>query len=82
LRSRPITVAPAWSARFKNGVPKLGNGVIIECGAKILGPVTIGDGAVIRANSLVLIDVPAGATAMGVPARFTRPGAPVPVRGR
>jgi len=61
------------NGRFKVGAPKVGNDVIIETGAKILGPVTIGDRAIIRANSLVLINVPAGATAIGVPARYSVP---------
>lgn len=61
------------NSRFKDGVPKVGNDVVIENGAKILGPVTIGDGAVIRANSFVITDVPAGAIAMGVPARSVMP---------
>jgi len=52
------------------GVPRLGNDVYVGSGAKILGPVTIGDGAVIGANAVVLEDVPAGATAVGVPARI------------
>jgi serine O-acetyltransferase len=50
--------------------PKLGKSVNVGAGAKILGAVTIGDGAVIGANAVVLIDVPAGATAVGVPARI------------
>jgi serine O-acetyltransferase len=50
--------------------PKLGRSVNVGAGAKILGAVTIGDGAVIGANAVVLIDVPAGATAVGVPARI------------
>lgn len=49
--------------------PVIGNDVLIGAGAKILGPVVIGDGAVIAANSLVISDIPAGHTAMGVPAR-------------
>jgi serine O-acetyltransferase len=53
----------------KEGVPVIGDGVHIGSGAKILGPVKIGDGASIAANSLVVTDVPAGATAVGVPAR-------------
>jgi len=52
------------------GVPRLGNDVYVGSGAKILGPVTIGDGAVIGANAVVVKDVPAGATAVGVPARI------------
>ena len=54
----------------KLGVPRLGNDVYVGCGAKILGPVTIGDGAMIGANAVVLKDVPAGATAVGIPARI------------
>jgi len=52
------------------GVPRLGNDVYVGSGAKILGPVTIGDGAIIGANAVVVKDVPAGATAVGVPARI------------
>src|SRR5262249_16975207 len=50
-------------------VPTIGNDVFIGCGASILGKVTIGDGARIAANSLVIADVPPGATAIGVPAK-------------
>jgi serine O-acetyltransferase len=49
--------------------PRVGDGVTISAGAKILGPVCLGDGAVIGANAVVLNDVPAGMTAVGVPAR-------------
>jgi serine O-acetyltransferase len=52
------------------GVPRIGNDVYIGAGAKILGPVVIGDGAIIGANAVVIDDVPAGATAVGVPARI------------
>ena len=57
---------------MKGGAPIIGNDVFIGAGAKVLGEITIGDGAKIAANSLVLIDVPAGATAIGVPARVLR----------
>jgi serine O-acetyltransferase len=50
--------------------PTIGRGVRIGTGAKILGPIHVGPGAVIGANSVVLSDVPAGATAAGVPARI------------
>lgn len=50
--------------------PKLGNRVNVGAGAKILGPVVIGDGAAIGANAVVLSDVPAGALAVGIPARI------------
>ncbi len=48
--------------------PVLGKSVNVGAGAKILGKVTIGDGANIGANAVVLCDVPAGALAVGVPA--------------
>jgi serine O-acetyltransferase len=50
--------------------------VTIGAGARILGPVLIGDRAQIGANSVVVKDVPAGAVATGVPARvrFVDPG--------
>jgi serine O-acetyltransferase len=50
------------------GYPRIGNDVIIGAGARILGPITIGDGASIGANAVVLCDVPPGAVALGVPA--------------
>jgi serine O-acetyltransferase len=50
--------------------PKLGLRVNVGAGAKILGAVTIGDGANIGANAVVLKDVPAGALAAGVPAKI------------
>jgi len=49
--------------------PLVGNDVIVGAGAKVLGAITIGDGARIGAQSVVLADVPPGATAVGVPAR-------------
>ncbi len=52
------------------GMPKIGGHVDIGAGAKILGPVMIGDHAKIGANAVVLQDVPAGATAVGIPARI------------
>ena len=48
--------------------PTIGNDVIIGCGAKILGPISIGDGAKIGANSVVLKNVPKGKTSVGIPA--------------
>ena len=48
--------------------PTIGHKVIIGCGAKILGPISIGNGAKIGANSVVLKNVPKGKTAVGIPA--------------
>lgn len=50
--------------------PRLGKRVNVGAGAKILGAVMIGDDAQIGANAVVLRDVPAGATAVGIPARI------------
>jgi len=50
--------------------PTLGNGVIVGAGAKILGPIHVGDGARIGANAVVLSDVPAGVTMVGIPAKI------------
>lgn len=52
----------------ERGAPKIGNRVDIGAGAKILGPINIGDDAVIGANAVVLKDVPEGTLAVGVPA--------------
>jgi serine O-acetyltransferase len=50
--------------------PTIGNNVTIYAGAKILGKVRVGDNATIGANSVVIQDVPANVTVMGVPARI------------
>ncbi|MBD6619942.1 serine acetyltransferase [Komarekiella sp. 'clone 1'] len=50
--------------------PNLGKRVNIGAGAKIFGNVTIGDGANIGANAVVLCDVPARGTAVGIPAKI------------
>ena len=50
--------------------PTLGQGVVIGAGAKMLGPILVGDGAKIGSNAVVVRDVPAGATAVGIPARI------------
>jgi len=50
--------------------PKIGKGVLLGAGAKVLGNLNIGDYAKIASGSVVLKDVPAGCTAAGVPARL------------
>ena len=52
--------------------PTLGNNVMVGCGAKILGPFTVGSNARIAANSVVLREVPENATVVGVPGRVVR----------
>ena len=50
------------------GCPVIGDNVMITCGAKVLGDITINDGAVIGANAVVVKDVAPGAVMGGVPA--------------
>ena len=52
--------------------PVIGNNVTITCGAKVLGNIHVGDGAVIGANAVVIRDVEEGAVMAGVPARRIR----------
>lgn len=54
------------------GGPTLGSNVVVHCGAKILGPVTIGDGAIVAANAVVRTDLPTCCLAAGVPAVIKR----------
>ena len=56
--------------------PTLGKGVVIGAGAKVLGPITVGDGAKIGSNAVVVKDVPANATVVGVPGRVLEEVAP------
>ena len=55
--------------------PTLGNGVIVGAGAAVLGPFTVGDGARIGSNAVVLKEVPPGVTVVGIPARAIGPAA-------
>ena len=52
--------------------PTIGNNVLISCGAKVLGPFKVGDNSRIAANAVVLSEVPADATAVGIPAQIVR----------
>ena len=53
--------------------PTLGRDVVVSAGAKVLGGFTVGDGAKIGSNAVVIKPVPAGATAVGIPARIIMP---------
>jgi serine O-acetyltransferase len=52
----------------RGGPPVIGDRVRIYAGAKVIGPISVGDGAVIGANAVVVRDVPPGAVMVGVPA--------------
>lgn len=56
-----------WSPGKRH--PTLEDGTVVGAGAQVLGPIVVGKGARIGANSVVLKDVPAGATMVGIPAR-------------
>jgi serine O-acetyltransferase len=60
----------SWSPGKRH--PTLGDGVLVGAGAKILGPITIGAGARVGANSVVVEDVPGGMTVVGIPGRIVR----------
>ena len=55
---------------LKGAAPVIGDDVWIGPGAKIFGPITVGDGVAIGANAVVNSDVPAGVTVAGIPARI------------
>lgn len=57
----------SWSKGKRH--PTLGNGVVIGAGAKVLGPIRVGDNARVGSNAVVVKDVPDGATVVGIPAR-------------
>jgi serine O-acetyltransferase len=56
--------------------PTLGDNVTVGSGAKLLGPIAVGDGAKVGANTVVVVDIPPGATVVG------NPGHPVRVDGK
>ena len=64
-----------WSAGKRH--PTLGNCVVVGAGAKVLGPINLGDGARIGSNAVVLKDAPAGATLVGIPARVVGQTLPI-----
>lgn len=59
--------------RKRHDFPTIGDDVTVGAGARVLGGITIGDHALIGANAVVTIDVPAYSTAVGIPARILKP---------
>jgi serine O-acetyltransferase len=62
--------------------PTLGKGVVVGAGAKILGPIRVGDGAKVGSNAVVVKDVPDEATVVGVPGRIVEAAATQPAARR
>lgn len=60
----------SWSPGKRH--PTLEDGVLVGCGAKILGPITVGKGARVGANSVVVDPVPPAMTVVGIPGRLVR----------
>ncbi len=52
--------------------PTVANGVVVGAGAKILGPIEVGEGARVGSNAVVTRDIPPGATVVGIPGRIVR----------
>lgn len=70
-----VTLGGTSLTRGAKRHPTLGRGVIVSAGAKVLGGFTVGDGARVGSNAVVLKEVPPGATAVGIPARIVQRGA-------
>ena len=63
-----VTLGGTGKDKYKRH-PDLGNNVIVGCGAKVLGPIKIGDNVKIGANSVVLKEVPEDSTVVGIPGK-------------
>ncbi len=77
---RGTVIGPETSIGVRNANwdgPKVGSDVYIGAGARLLGPVRVGDGARVDPNTLVIRDVPAGATISGNPGRLIEADRPV-----
>lgn len=66
-----VTIGHMEPTDVEGKAPRIGSRVFIGAGAAVLGDVHVADDALIGANAVVVTDVPAGATAVGVPARVT-----------
>ena len=68
LMYHQVTLGGRSRGRFKRH-PTVGNRVLLGAGAKLIGPLTVGDDAKIGANALVVDDVPAGTVVVGIPGK-------------
>lgn len=67
-----VIAAVTIGMRNEWAFPKIGDTVFIGAGARVLGGITVGSNAVIGANAVVISDIPAGTTAVGIPAKVIR----------
>ncbi|MFT4108312.1 serine O-acetyltransferase EpsC [Propionicimonas sp.] len=70
LMYHQVTLGGRSRGRFKRH-PTIGSNVLLGAGAKIIGPITVGDGSRIGANALVVKDVPPNSVVTGIPANTT-----------
>lgn len=71
-RNCTIIASVTLGMRNEYAFPMIGDSVFIGAGARVLGGIHVGDDAVVGANAVVIKNVPAGATVVGVPARIIR----------
>lgn len=64
-----VTLGGTGKDKYKRH-PDLGNNVVVGCGAKVLGPIKIGNNVKIGANSVVLKEVPDNTTVVGIPGKI------------
>ena len=64
-----VVIGERGGEHGRNGFPRIGENVRLYSGARVLGPVTLGDGAVVGANSVVVRDVSPHTTVVGAPAK-------------
>ncbi|MEW5863803.1 MAG: serine O-acetyltransferase [Pseudomonadota bacterium] len=77
-----VTLGGTSLYRGQKRHPTLGKGVVVGAGAKILGGFTVGDGAKIGSNAVVVKEVPPGATVVGVPGRLVEESGAEPQKTR
>jgi serine O-acetyltransferase len=71
-RNCSIIAAVTIGMRSEWAFPDIGDNVFIGAGARVLGGIRVGNGAVVGANAVVIHDVPDGATVVGIPSRVIR----------
>lgn len=67
-----VTLGGRGHVKGEKRHPTIGDDVLVGAGAKLLGPITVGSGASIGANAVILHDVPDGATVVGVPGKIVK----------